>query len=263
MIDYTIFYVVGGNNVYYQQLKKSLRSLKRIKTPHKVKVLDLNRKLKSYDNIEVIYTDDNITTKEMFWKYKFYLCQQLDTKYGIYLDSDTIVCCDRLDEISNKLGNKFGVVHHFHVKNFANYKRLFYHPDAFKFTDRYNLTGDDKFYTGGVFMFHNNIKNMNILKSIFNIHDEYNLNIRCGIYDETFISLMMSKQEHIIFNGSFNHCSMDFMPLKIQDNVLMGKNPFDIEFEPVFVLHGTTKRQLEGLDFEGEIKEKVKNLWNV
>jgi len=263
MEKYTIFYIVGGGDVYYKQLQKSLNSLSRIKTPHKVKILDVGGKLKSHDNIEVIYTNEKIDTKELFWKYKFYLCQQIDTEYGIYLDCDTVVCSDRLEDISKKLGDNFGVVNHFHVKNFSKFKQIFRHPDAGKFVSEYNLTDKNLFYTGGVFMFHNNEVNMLILSQIFEVHNKYNITINTGMYDETFLSLVVGSNKHKVLGGSFNHCSMNHMPLKIKDGKLIGKNIFDEEFEEVFILHGTTDRQLLGLDFNGEIRNKVTTLWKI
>ena len=263
MEKYTFFYIVGGRDVYYKQLNKSINSLNRIKTPHKIKILDVGNKLKSHGNIEVIYTDKIIDTKELFWKYKFYLCQQLDTEYGIYLDCDTIVCSDRLEEIPEKIGNTFGVIHHFYVKNFDNFKKIFRHQNSENFIKEHKLTNKNNFYTGGVFIFHNNSTNIKILRDIFEIHNNYTLNIKTGMYDETFLSLIVGKNAHTTVGGSFNHCSMKHMPLKIENNVLKGKNPFDNEFEEVFILHGTTDRQLLGLDFNGEIRKKVTNLWNV
>jgi hypothetical protein len=261
MIKYTFFYVVGGQDVYYNQLYKSLKSLSRLKSDKfKVKILDVDNKFDIHFNtdfsIELFKTNVKLSTKEDFWKYKYFICQQLDTDYGIYLDCDTVVCYDRLKDISDRLGNGFGVVPHFHIKDFCDFRTIF---NNYQFT---NVNDSCCFYTGGVFFFYNNIDNKNILKEIFEMHS-IGTNQSLGFYDETYLSLSLSNKKCIKLNGSFNHCSANYMPLKIHDNTLIGKNNFDDQFEKIFVLHGSSERQINGEDFDGEIKKTIQNFWNI
>jgi hypothetical protein len=261
---YTFFYIVGGKKTYYDQLQLSIKSLKNITTPFKIKILDIGKQLKSSENIEVVYIDKNINQKHVFWQYKYFICQALDTEYGIYLDCDTVVCYDRLKELFEKTGDSFGVIPHFYVQNFKNYLNIFNSLECQNYCKQYNLTEKNMFYTAGVYLFANNSTCKNILKETFDLHNTvYNSNMEYheGLYDETFLSTVLKNYNHVSLNGSANHCSANLMPLKVENDILLGKNPFDTDYEPIFVLHGSSERQKEAQDFTGNLKNKVINFW--
>jgi hypothetical protein len=262
MIKYTFFYVVGGDDKYYHQLYNSIKSLNRINEKYKIIILDLDKKLKSENNIEVYHLDKKLTKKEEYWKYKFFICQKIDTEFGIYLDCDTVVCYDRLNELSKEIGDKFGVVKHFYIQNFKNFKNIFNKEKAIEYVTKNNLTINDNFYCGGVFLFQKNENNLNILKEIFEKHDEYELSIDNGLYDETFLSTVIKKYDFINLNGSINHASCNHMPTIFLNNKIMGKNPFDEKYEEIFVLHGSSERQKFGQDFNGDLKNEITKMWN-
>jgi hypothetical protein len=258
MKTFTFFYVVGGDERYYNQLYKSIRSLEKLdKDRFLVKILDFDNKFEFNTDIEIDinYHATKPCSKEEYWKYKYLITQKLDTEYGIFLDCDTVICYDRLDEIAKQIGNSFGVVPHFYMKNFLDYKRH-YQNNIFE-----HLGEDDLFYTGGVFFFRNNIDNMKTLSYIFDLHNQYELNQERGFYDETLLSYALSERDKVKMNGCYNHCSANLMPLKVLDNELVGKNPFDQEYERVFVLHGSSPRQFLGEDFSGMTKEMVTEFW--
>jgi hypothetical protein len=266
MCDYTFFYVVGGKDLYYEQLKLSLQSLKRINKKYKVKILDIGRKMTSYDNVEVIYIDKNITEAHVFWQHKYYLCQMLDTKYGIYLDCDTIICYDKLEELFLQLNESIGVIPHFHIQNFNHVLKYFNNEKVQEYCINNQHKPNDCFYTGGVFMFSNNKICKSFLKDVYDLHD--NIYGKTGAYingltDETFISTILRKYSHIKLNGSNNHCSANMMPLTLYNDILIGKNPFDETYEPIFVLHGSSERQKQGKDYDGLLKEKITEMWNI
>ena len=258
-MKYTFFYVVGGDDIYYEQLYRSIRSLSRLSTKNfKIKILDIDNKfnLETDFEIETISINKKLDSKELFWQYKYFICQQLDTEYGIYLDCDTVVCYDRLQDIENLVNKSFGVIPHFYIKDFDNFSKLFNNKN-------FSESPSDKFFTGGVFFFYNSIDNIKILQQIFNLHNQHDLNQSKGFYDETFLSYVLSDRHRVVLNGSFNHCSANYMPLGIKNFDLVGKNEFDNELEKIFVLHGSSKRQIEAEDFVGETKEKVKNFWKI
>jgi len=266
MIKYTFFYVVGGSDMYYEQLKKSIRSLSRLNVKYKIKILDVDKKLTSSENVDIIHIDESINQKHIFWQYKYYICQQLDTEYGIYLDCDTIVCSDQIERIFNKIQNKFGVIQHFHLIDFNKFFEIFRTQSSFDFINKYAIDPKTPFFTGGVFFFKNNQNCLGILKEVFNIHNEYYLNNNQfidGLYDETFLSTILLKYEYQNINGSSNHCCANHMPLKLINNELFGKNPFDDEFEKIFVFHGYSDRQINGLDYNGELQDTIKEKWNI
>jgi hypothetical protein len=263
---YTFFYVVGGDDCYYNQLAKSIRSLKRLKCDFDIKILDFNEKLSSENNIQIINSNKSINQKHIFWQYKYFITQQLDTEYGIYLDCDTIICEDRLEEIFDRLTNKFGVVQHFYLNNFTKFLYAFPSETSANFINKYSINLEDKFYTGGVFLFKNDTNSFNILKDTFDMHNQYYLKETDyieGLYDETFLSTVLKKYNYLNLNGAINHCCANHMPLKLSENKLIGKNPFDLKYEDIFVLHGYSDRQTLGLDFEGDLKRKIQEMWNI
>jgi hypothetical protein len=258
MITYTFFYVVGGDDRYYQQLYRSLRSLKRLDSrSFKVKILDISKQynFNSELNIQILNLEEKVNSKEQFWKYKYLLTQNIDTDIGIYLDCDTVICYDRFKDIENFLGQGFGVIPHFYIKNFEDFKNVFNNN---KFS---NLNRENSFFTCGVFIYRNNKDNIKILKDIFEMHS-MGMDQSQGLYDETYLSCVLSSKTHVKLNGSFNHCSANYMPLEIENGILLGKNNFDEHFEPVFALHGSSDRQTNGEDFTGDVKLKIQNFWN-
>jgi len=267
MNKYTFFYVVGGNEMYYKQLEKSIRSLKRINADFNIKILDCDNKLSSEKNIKIINPENRINKKHIYWQYKYFVSQQIDTEYGIYLDCDTIICEDRLEEIFLKLKNDFGVIQHFYLDSFKKFLYAFPFESSSNFINKNSISLEDPFFTGGVFFFKNNINCLNILKETFEMHKEYyhlgHSPYIEGLYDETFLSAVLRKFKYQNLNGALNHCSASHMPLMLKDNKLIGKNPFDEKYENIFVLHGYSERQTLGLDFEGDLREKVKEIWSV
>jgi len=266
MKKYTFFYVVGGNDCYYNQLAKSIRSLKRLKCDFNIKILDFNKKLSSEKNIEIVNSNKKVNQKHIFWQYKYFITQQLDTEYGIYLDCDTIICKDRVEEIFDQLDYKFGVVQHFYLNNFNKFLNAFPFKTSEDFINKHFINLEDKFYTGGVFLFKNNANSFNILKNTFEMHNEYYSENKFyieGLYDETFLSTVLRKFNHLNLNGAINHCCANHMPLKLKENKLVGKNPFDALYEDIFVLHGYSDRQVLGLDFSGDLKQKIQAMWDI
>lgn len=263
-MKYTFFYIVGGDNIYYEQLKRSIRSLKKISSNYKIKILDISKKLSSSENIEVIHIDKKINNKYIFWQYKYFITQFLDSEYGIYLDCDTVVCNDRVQELCEIVDDSFGVVKHFSIDTFNKFSSYFPHLGT-SFLKNHNISAEDNFYTGGVFIYKNNIKSLNILKRVFDLHDDYFNRIPYmieGLYDETFLSIILKEYDHKILSGAVNHCSANYMPIIYENAKLRGKNPFDLEYEDIFILHGSSQRQFLGEDFSGKIKEKIIEYWS-
>ena len=150
--DVSFFYVVGGDEKYYTQLSVSIKSLNKFLNKPKIKILDIGKKLQSKDNVEVIYINNEIKDKKNFWKYKYFITQKIDTEYGCYLDADTVVCSDRIDEAINEIGDEFGVIKHFLLKDFHCFKNYFNNNElAIKYCNEQNISDEDEFFTGGVF----------------------------------------------------------------------------------------------------------------
>ncbi len=265
-MKYTFCYIVGGEDKYYDQLAKSIRSLKKIKEGYKIKILDIGKKISSSEGIEVIHINKDLSNKYLFWQYKYYITSLIDTEYGIYLDCDTIICNDRLEELCDSIDNSFGVVPHFGIKTFNNFYLSFPNLANSKFLEINNILPTDNFYTAGVLLFKNTEASFRILNETFELHNlifqQTPLMIE-GLYDETFLSMILRQYDHKILNGSVNHCSANYMPIIYENGKLKGKNPFDLEYEDIFILHGSSQRQFLGEDFSGKIKEKIIESWSI
>lgn len=264
MPDYTFFYVVGGPDMYYDQLRRSIKSLSRLNVEYKVRVLDVDRKLEPIEHVEIFYTDERITQKHIFWKHKYNICQKLDTRFGIYLDCDTIVVYDKVEEACKKLHGRFGVIQHFYLSNFLKFRIEFLSYATDKFIYDNKIAFDTKFFAGGVFFFENNQINIDILKEVVRKHDEIYSNNSMyfeGLYDETFLSYCLIDKDPVLLSGSYNHCCANMMPLQQLNGELYGGNPFDDYLEKIFVFHGYTERQINGEDFDEPIRGIIKKYW--
>lgn len=265
-MKYTFFYVVGGDEKYYEFLFRSIRSLSRLKESFKIKILDTGNKIESKGNIEVVNIKYPITSSRVFWQHKYFLTQQIDTEYGIYLDTDTVVCNDRLNELCLKINNSIGVIKHFWIQDFSRFYKCFPNLQFSNFTKIYELNENHNFYTGGVFLFKNSQRSINAMRDVYEFdkffYEKFNKENN-GFYDEIFLSTILKFYPHVCLNGSVNHCCANHMPLIFENNKLKGKNPFEKEFEDIFVLHGSSKRQFLGEDFSGQVKEKIIEFWNI
>lgn len=254
----TFCYVVGGKDDYYNQLEKSLRSLDKHLSDYEVLILDFDKKITSSKKINVIHDSEIFPSKkEEYWQNKFYVSQQIKTEYGIYLDCDTILYSDRTIDIINCIKDGIGAVPHFYIQDFNSFNLLFRGNNLKEHYD-----SSDTFFAGGVFAFKNNDKNKKILQEIYLLHNDYELNQSIGVYDETLMSIVFNKNSAVKLHGAFNHCSANHMPLTAYEEILIGKNPFDENYEKICILHGYSDRQTLGLDFYGQTKKLVQQAWS-
>lgn len=273
-MTYTFFYVVGGEDIYYDQLKKSIRSLSRLSIDYRVTVLDFSGKMSSFDNVTVIHIPlkfDFSSQRHKFYQYKYYICQLLETDRGIYLDCDTVICYDEIENIFNRIGDSFGVVPHFCIKTL--YDSLTYFGDNYSnkikemnFFDKHGSSGLETFISGGAFFFSNNANCHSILSTTFQLHnciyksDDKFIN---GFFDETFLSIALKRHKHKFISGAANHCCANHMPLELIDGKLKGGNPRELPLQNILIFHGFSDRQIQGLDYTGELQEEIQKMWNI
>jgi hypothetical protein len=270
----TFIYVVAGNNSHYDNLKTSINSVKKIYPDSKILVGDFDNKFDSNysSNIELIdlssvNIDRSKTFKHRIWQYKYYLSQLTNTKYNLYLDTDTVLV-NELDNLINESFGKFTIAKHFWVENVRKFKQVAEkQSDTFEFLKKLGLEDDMDFCAAGVFFFEKNEINLNILKETFDIHEliyedrEYIL----GIYDEPILNSVLQKNidSVIYYNGSINHCSMIDMPLTYENEYLMGKNIFDSEYKPITCLHCDKSRRDPSKPYDEPIRTIIKNLFEI
>lgn len=270
----TFIYVVAGDNSHYDNLKTSINSVKKIYPDSKILIGDFDNKFDcNYcSNIDLIdlsnvNIDRTKTFKHVIWQYKYYLSQLTNTKYNLYLDTDTVLV-NRLENLIDESSGKFTIAKHFWVENVRKFKQVAERQsDTFEYLKELCLEDDMDFCAAGVFFFEKNETNLNILKETFDIHESIykDRDYILGIYDETILNSVLQKNINsvIYYNGSINHCSMVDMPLIYEDGILKGKNIFDLEYKPITCLHCDKSRRDPSSPYTEPIKSIIRNLFEI
>jgi hypothetical protein len=274
----TIFYVVGGEEHHYVNLQRSLRSLKeRMNIAHEIVVLEIGTKLVSNNMFRVVNEPElidfsmNEKVGFKFWQQKYRIAEFLTTQYGLYLDTDTVLVQDVFEDIFETIGEYFGVASHFWVPTFKEYGRkavpLRNKMTYFALKRKLGIKRSDPFFAGGAFIFKNTEKNREILNEVSTVYDAIyprSSSYVRGITDEVFFSALLQKHDHYVdLGGAFNHSCMGdtFMPLKIDNDSVYGKNVHDAEFKKVVLFHCDVSRRDPTEKYSGRVKEIIKKLW--
>jgi hypothetical protein len=276
----TIFYVIGGYHTNYDNLYRSLDSLKKCEYVGKVFILEVGNKLKStqqyqvYNEPNLISLDGKIKTGYLFWRLKYAMALRIDTEYGVYFDSDVVMVNNNLEELIEECQDKIGVCEHFYVPTINDFEKKVvpkWNIDEFnKFKNKLCLKDSYPFFSGGVFLFKNSINNQGIFKETLNnynwIYQEGSDYIK-GITDELVFSGVLNtrKDSFKILSGALNHCCMgdEYMPVKYENDVLYGKNFKDKDWKEITVFHCDLSRRDPGAAYQDPIKTKIRACFNV
>lgn len=268
------YYVVGGNDSHYKNLKLSIDTIRNLYPESKIIIGDFDYKFdKNYSsNLEVfdlrfVKIDKSKIYKHIIWQYKYFITQFDNSKYNLYLDTDTVLV-NKLDNLIQNYQNKFLIAKHFYVPSIKDFKnKINLNSVGLGLLDEMLLKDEMDFCAAGVFFFEKNQNTFNILKETFNLHQEIYKNVDYieGIYDEPILnSILQNNLNHISYvNGALNHCCMMDMPLKIKDGILYGKNNFDLEYEPITCLHCDISRRDPSAPFDGNLKYKIKEYFKI
>jgi len=247
----TFGYIVGGKDKHYNNLLRSIESLEKISQPYNILVLDADNRLdvNGLDNVKVIHFPvKNESNDDWFqphyWKMRYHLYEYLDTPYCFYMDTDTVIINDRVDELIEESSEDFLICNHWWVPTLNDYisNVRVSRTSSAKF-----ISEPDKipYVSSGLFLFqkdkHNYIfeKFSENFNSIFENVKSYN-DIE-GITDEFILSVTLNETGGYKFtNGSMNHSSeREQMPLYFDEDekTFYGKNPQDEEYKKVFAFH--------------------------
>lgn len=253
MTKVTFGYIVAGDDKYYINLLRSLKSLEeRVKCPYEVLIIDMDNKFYSNEhNIKII----NDTTEKIknlddprnwfqphVWAKRYELYKYLETEYCFYLDVDTVLINDRTEELIEESDNKFMLAQHWWVSTLQSFLDNV-KPDISRVKSFFPEDCQTYFYgASGAFLFkkdcHNHIfkKFQQIYKSVFSSECDSK-----NVTDELILCLSFNQFNDWKFtNGAFNHTAYPkTMPLKRENNLWMGKNPYEKKYEPVFVFHSS------------------------
>lgn len=248
----TFGYIVAGDDKYYINLLRSLKSLERVKSPYEVLIIDMGNKFHlNKPNIKVI--KDSV--KEMsnsgdsrnwfqphVWAKRYDLYKYLETDYCFYLDVDTVVVNDVTSELIDESEDKFMLTQHWWVPTLRDYINNV-NPDISKMRNFLPLDYNQYYYgASGAFLFkkdrHNHIfeKFHKIYRSIFT--NEYNPK---NVTDELILCLSFNQFKDWKFtSGAFNHTAFPkLMPMKRENGIWMGKNPYEDKYFPIFLFHSS------------------------
>lgn len=252
MSKITFGYIVGGDDKHYNNLLRSIQSLERIQQPYEILILDADSRLQTEDdkpNVRIIpFPVDEERNggwfKPHYWQMRYHLNKHLETDYCFYMDTDTVIVNDRVDELVEESEDNFLICNHWWVPTLGDYlSKVRVNHDLIRDLLDNESYLDNPYFASGLFLFqkekHDKIFNTFLSKfeSVFN--NLPNNTSAEGITDELLLSLTLSDTGgYKVTNGSMNHSSeQEQMPLEFRDETFWGKNPQDDEYKKVFAFH--------------------------
>ena len=279
--DVTFFFTVGGGKEHYENMHRCIRSIKEKFGNSKFLIVEFGKKLRSTRNRKVISLPDVIDFDAgkkvgyIIWKHKYFAALNVKTKYGVYVDTDTVmVNSETIKKILPSLSGGVAVTQHFWVPTIGHYQDRATSPETIElFREAKDLCGlEDKnpFFAGGVFMFENNEKTLAVFQQVLDYYDLFYTEERDyvkSITDELFLAGALMKSSDLIrvLSGAVNHCCMgeEHMPLTLHENEIWGRNPWENAWTKVSFFHCNVARRDPTENYEGELKEAVKNAWGL
>jgi hypothetical protein len=268
----TFGYVVGGDAKHYRNLDRSLRALKeRVTQPYEVIIIDIDNKLYLKDpNIKVV---KGIATKingegrnwlqPHIWSKRYELYKHIETDYCFYMDVDTVLINDRINELIEESEDKFMLAQHWWVPTIGEYLKNV-KVDLHKIEQYLPLLNLDYPYgASGCFLFKKDLHDhiFDKFNEIYRyIHNDGSAPL--NVTDEFILCLSFNQFNDWKFtNGSFNHTAANkLMPLKKEDGVWMGKNPYEKDFKPIFVFHSSCENVHALAEYSPKYIDEIKEV---
>ena len=282
----TFGFIVGGDDKYYNNLMRACESLERIKQPHEVLIIDMDDRLSIDEpNVKIVKVDaeelhndgdDRNYFQPYIWKERYNLYKYLETDYCFYMDTDTVVINDRVDELIEEAGHKFLCTQHWWVPTLKDYF-------ATGKIDKTNMgpylphdTGEYDYIASGAFMFqkekHDGMfrKYDEIFREVFS-----DGKLHSGVTDELILCFALNECMQFmdntngetngfyhLTNGAFNHCAAhDYMPMEKRKGIWYGSNPQDDEMKPVFLFHSAAENVATLGQYGTNVKELKKVMY--
>lgn len=252
MSKITFGYIVGGDDKHYNNLLRSIQSLERIQQPHEIIILDADSRLELDEdkpNVRIIPFPVNEEKngewfKPHYWQMRYHLNKYVETDHCFYMDTDTVIVNDRVDELIEEAEDKFLICNHWWVPRLGDYlSNVRVNFDLVREFIPDDKVLDTPYFASGLFLFqkekHDLIFETFLAKfnKVFN-NLPHNVNAS-GITDELLLALTLHETgQYKMTNGSMNHSSeQEQMPLEFKDGTFWGKNPQDGDYERVFAFH--------------------------
>jgi len=261
----TFGYIVGGEERHYNNLTKSIKSIKdRIKVSYEILIIDNDGKLKSESNIKVVNLDQP-RKLHYYWSNRYRLNEFAETEYVMYMDTDTVIANDRIEELIKKSEDKFYICQHWWVRTYGSYLNM--NPTDNSVIGKLSglINYNDPYFASGVFLF-NKEKNAKVFEEywkIFNLCYEQGSEYKTGITDEFMLAHALNiTKDYKFCHGSLNHCcEKQLMPIEFKGNNLWGSNPYELEKEKIVCLHCDTNRRDPSNGYDTEMSNYIKNMF--
>ena len=121
-----------------------------------------------------------------------------------------------------------------------------------------------------MFIFAKNDNTTAVFKKVLEYYDTFYTDDRDyvkSITDELFLAGALMQDPSLIrtLSGAVNHCCMgdEHMPLVLHENELWGRNPWENAWTKVSFFHCNVARRDPTENYEGELKQAVKNAWGL
>ena len=273
MTKVTFGFIVGGDDAYYDNLMRACESLERVKQPHEVLIIDMDDRLDIDDpHVKIVKAEaeklENEDSRNYFqpyiWKKRYELYKHVETDYCFYMDTDTVVINDRVDELIEEAEDKFLCTQHWWVptlKDFVNQTQVSL-INAGEYIPK--DLGSYNYAASGAFMFqkdkHNKLfeRYEEIFNGIFS-----DGKVHAGVTDELVLCLALNEWGNYKFtNGSFNHCAAnDYQPMELRDGVWYGSNPNEDEMKPIFLFHSAAQNVSSLHQYGTDVEELKKVMY--
>ena len=121
-------FIVGGDDSYYKNLMRACESLERVSQTHEIVILDMDDRLEIDDpKVKIVSgsaekvenKDDRNWFQPHIWKERFNLYKHVETDHCIYLDTDTVVIHDRVNELIKEAEDDFLIARQIKVNHFT------------------------------------------------------------------------------------------------------------------------------------------------
>ena len=125
-------FIVGGDDIYYKNLMRACESLERVTQPHEVVIIDMDDRLSIDDpKVKIVSgkgehlenDDDRNWFQPHIWKERYNLYKHVETDHCIYMDTDTVVIHDRVDELVREAEDSFLCTQHWWVPTLEDFFR--------------------------------------------------------------------------------------------------------------------------------------------
>jgi hypothetical protein len=255
--DVTVVYVVFGREEHYQNLFRSIKTVRKRAPACKILVVEYGRFLRASagedDGLRIVTRSLPVDPARyrkpgfLIWREKYTAALEVETPFGLFLDSDTVMVHDELPRMIDTLRCDFACARHWWVPTLAAYRsQAVGRKDRSRFEAAIgdlDLPDELTFPSAGAFLFRTGSAARKIFEGVLGHYQRFygaGQEQSPGLTDELFLAASLHEQGGVQFLGTaFNHPLMGDRdtPLELEEGELFGKSRFDATWERVLTFH--------------------------